>query len=164
MKEIKLGKSGLVALVDDEDYERVNKLKWRIYGSRKNNTRYASTSIKTENGTYKSVSMHRFILGITDKKIQVDHRFHNGLDNRKSKIRICNNDQNNYNKIVKEKLLTKYKGVTWLSDTNYKAVLTFNKKKYYLGGFKTEVAAAQAYDKKALELFGEFACLNFPIQ
>ena len=33
---------------------------------------------------------------------------------------------------------------------------------FFLGYFVDEVEAARAYDRKAVELFGEFARLNFP--
>jgi len=44
----------------------------------------------------------------------------------------------------------------------WEARISFNTKKIYLGSYKTKEEAARAYDKKAIELFGEFAQLNFP--
>jgi len=42
------------------------------------------------------------------------------------------------------------------------ASIEHNSKKVWLGRFKRAIDAARAYDKKAIELHGEFACLNFP--
>jgi len=58
---------------------------------------------------------------------------------------------------------SKYKGVRydkrrdkWIAEITYKG------KKHYLGAFEDEVEAAQAYDAKAAQLFGQYARLNFP--
>jgi hypothetical protein len=46
-------------------------------------TRLSNGKIKT-----KTIYMHRFILGIKDRKIRVDHYDHNPLNNRKTNLRI----------------------------------------------------------------------------
>jgi len=46
--------------------------------------------------------------------------------------------------------------------TRFTSVVRFNGKAHYQGCFKTAIEAAEAYDKKALELFGPTAILNFP--
>ena len=56
-----------------------------------------------------------------------------------------------------------YKGVFWRKDSNkWRTGIMFNGKAKHLGCFTDLVEAAQAYDKAALRLFGEFARLNFP--
>lgn len=44
------------------------------------------------------------------------------------------------------------------------ARIKFNKKNIYIESFENEVDAARAYDKKATELYGIYAKLNFPDQ
>ena len=40
--------------------------------------------------------------------------------------------------------------------------INFNNKKIYVSAHKTKEEAARAYDKKAIELHGEYAQLNYP--
>ena len=57
----------------------------------------------------------------------------------------------------KKNTTSKYKGVSITKSNTYQVHI--NRK--YIGVFKTQEEAAKAYDKKAKELFGEKAKLNF---
>lgn len=156
MKEIKLPK-GRVALVDDEDYERVNQFRWRA--TKEFNTLYAVRVIKVY-GRRTTLRMHRFILGLTDKKIQVDHRSGDGLNNQRSNLRIATNQQNGRNRVGVNKT-SQFKGVYFNKEKNkYTAQIKLNYKTRYIGHFPSEIEAARAYDIRAKELFGEFARPN----
>ena len=103
--------------------------------------------------------MHRLLMGVTDPKILVDHRDGNGLNNRRSNIRLAspmNNQQNRQYSWSSSGM----KGVQLLKSGAYMAGIRFHKKQIYLGYFKTLEDAARAYNAKAAELFGEFAYLN----
>jgi len=164
MKEIKLSQHGknknlnLVALVDDEDFEYINQWKW--FADKYKHGYYAgrndyTTSPKT------NISMHRQILGITDSKILVDHANHNGLNNQRYNIRVANKSQNAVNTYSQKNSTSKYLGVCWKErDRKWVAQITKDYKKIWIGYFEKEIDAAIAYNKKALELFGEFANLN----
>lgn len=153
MKQIKLSQ-GKVAIVDDDDYERVNAYKWFAHKNR--NTYYAETKIERKN-----IALHRLILGVTDQHI--DHINRNGLDNRKCNLRYATISQNNINSAKKKGCTSIYKGVYFHKDRGvWVSRARLHKGYYYLGSFQNEIEAAKAYDRKAIELFGEFACLNFP--
>ena len=55
-----------------------------------------------------------------------------------------------------------YKGVMWRKNRQkWISKINKNKNRYYLGHFDCPIEAAKAYDKKAIELYGEYANLNF---
>ena len=144
------------AIVDEEDYEWLCKCKW--YAQRVGKDYYARNRRKEG-----LVSMHRVILN-APKGLVVDHINHNTLDNRRKNLRLCTWAQNNQNRrpSKRKNKLSKYKGVSFYKKSKlYRALIWCNKKQYFLGYFKDETDAAKAYDKKARELFGEFAYLNF---
>ncbi len=108
--------------------------------------------------------MHREILGLRpgDGKI-TDHKNHNGLDNHESNIRLCTNQQNTQNKKPYVFSKSGYKGVYWYKKVRkWQVHIRVNGTLLHLGYFNKEEDAARTYDKKAKELFGEFACTNFP--
>jgi len=147
------------AIVDAEDYERLSRYKW--HASKKGRCWYAASQ-----RSKKRLTMHRVILN-APRGLVVDHINHNGLDNRRKNLRLCTVAQNNQNSRPHIRLnkLSKYKGVTFDKNRNlFNASIRQNKKGYFLGGFKEERDAAKAYDKKARELFGKFAYLNFPAE
>ena len=107
--------------------------------------------------------MHREILGITDPKINVDHLDGDGLNNQRSNLRVCTDSQNGANRGKQKNNKSGYKGVHWNKKTKkWAAQIQYHKKVLNLGYYSDIIEAAKAYDKKALELFGEFARLNFP--
>jgi len=157
MRKIKLTQ-GKVALVDNNMFDCLNKHKWHAYCHHRH--WYAIRSIRKANGKQTTQSMHRIIINIP-KGLQIDHQNHNGLDNRKSNLRICTNAQNQYNQKLRQGS-SKYKGVYLDKQREkWKAQIQLNNKQIHIGRFLDEIDAAKAYDKKAIELFGKFACLNF---
>lgn len=148
MKEIVLS-NGMVTLVDDDDFDRVNKTNW--YYHKQCGIAYNSKRDK----------LHRYVLGVNDPKVFVDHINHNKLDNRKENLRICSKQQNNSNKLKQDGKTSPYKGVhleaksaKWISQ------ITFNYENIFLGRYDSEIQAAIAYNNAAVKYFGEFALLN----
>lgn len=112
-------------LIDKEDYEKIKKYNWHLqFGKMKNYTVfYASASLKG----CKSMRMHRYIMNC-EENLVIDHINHNGLDNRKSNLRICTPHQNNLNKIP----LKEYSGIK--TEVYYRYVVTHRGE--YLGTYK----------------------------
>jgi len=152
---------GKFALVDPEDYEGLSKYNW--YAVRSPRGFYAVRTVITKKGrsVRKTVGMHRVILKAPQGKL-IDHINHNGLDNRKCNLRICTIQQNVWNmRKQRGNCASQYKGVTLRKDIGkWQARIICNGKSFSIGYFGDEKAAAAAYDKKAKELFREFAALN----
>lgn len=157
MKKIKLTQ-GKFALVDDEDFERVNKLKWYASFHPKRNV---FTSIRRIGN--KTIYMHQFIMNTISKghNYSIDHMDHDPLNNQKSNLRVCNNSENMRNRGRQKNNKSGAKGVCYVSERGkFKSYIKLNNKLMHLGYYNTLQEAALAYNKKALELFGEFAYLN----
>lgn len=158
MKEIKLTQ-GKVTIVDDADFEYLNQWKWYAAFDKSSNTFYAGRTIHGE--TNKSIRMHRVIMGIVDSCVLVDHINHNGLHNYRSNLRIATKGQNNANVRSHKGSTSKYLGVSWNRQINkWRVVVQKDGKQIRVGHFNTEDEAALCYNKKALEIHGDFANLN----
>lgn len=150
---------GYETIVDDEDYEELTKYKWHPLINPKSRTVYALRQEQSKN-----ILMHRHIMNkyyiIENQK--TDHEDHNGLNNQKENLRICTSSKNNQN-VMKtiNKTTSKHKGVYFAKHTNrFCARINLNNKQIFIGYFINEDDAGKAYNEKAKELFGEFACLN----
>jgi hypothetical protein len=160
MKIILLSKD-YAAQVDDADFERVRRYKWTAQEGR--NTVYGYHPFLLEDGTRKNISLHRFILGVTNSKIQVDHKDRNGLNCQRENLRTATHAQNMHNAKIHKNNSSGFRGVGKHPQANrWQARLCLHNKQIYLGLFKTAEAAARAYDAAARKLFGEFANCNFP--
>ena len=161
MKEILLTQ-GKVVLVDDEDYERLIKFKWRY--NKRDNCPQCAVRIPGTPRTKDILMTHE----ILQTDLWVDHKDGNRLNAQKSNLRLCTNSQNQQNKKkTKRKTSSKYKGVhfhclnkRWETNIEFKDIFG-QRACIFLGGFSVEEEAAKAYDKAARKYFGEFAALNF---
>jgi hypothetical protein len=112
------------------------------------------------------IYMHRLITGAGPKH-QVDHRNGNGLDNRRLNLRIATGTQNRANQgplRMRNGRASQYKGVYRDNRRDrWTASIQIDRQSHYLGRFANEEAAARAYDAAALEAWGQFARLNFPV-
>lgn len=146
-------------MVDDDDFEKLAAIKWTVL-KMKNNCYYAVKCIYVGNNKSTLLSMHRLIMNATDREIQVDHIDGNTLNNQKSNLRLCTGVQNRLNRGKTVQNTSGYKGVFRSGKTRWRAQIGWKGKKLFLGSFETKEEAAQMYNLKAVELFGEFANLN----
>ena len=164
-KMISLG-HGKYAIVDDEDFDSLNQFRW--YLKQRERVAYAQRGLYPESTT--TAMMHREIMNAPNEML-VDHINHDGLDNRRVNLRLCNFGQSSRNvRRHKSKSTSRYKGVYYRSTSAqarackkrrlWAAAICFDWNQIYIGCFHTEVEAARAYNEKAKELFGAFAYLN----
>jgi hypothetical protein len=141
--------AGKMAVIDLKDADRVLKHKWHFSGHG-----YAATGIDG-----KRVYLHRLIVNARAGQL-VDHKNHDGLDNRRCNLRIASKVQNSQNRLL-VRGSSKFKGVC-LNKRKRKwiAGIRVNTKSYHLGYFKNEEDAAIAYNVAAQLFFNEFASLN----
>lgn len=161
MVEIPLSQ-GKVALIDDEDAERVLAYKWTLGAAhnRKGRTVYYARRSVWSKTKQRTVLLHRFIMNAPDG-VQVDHCNLDGLDNRRANLRLATNAQNHCN-IPSQPERLGLRGVERLRrNAGYGARIKVNGELVRIGPFKTAEDAARAYDMMAKHYHGEFATLNF---
>ena len=151
VRRIRVG-DNLFATVDARDYKRLNQYKWYACGHGR--TVYAVASIGG-----KMVLMHRMIMR-PRKGYVVHHIDGNGLNNRRCNLRECTAAQNRVSRRPRRPD-SGYVGVQH-AGKKWAAGITYRGQYYYLGVYDDPVAAAKARDRKAYELHGDRAYLNFP--
>lgn len=153
---------GKYAVIDASDWPLVATKGWHAR-PRSHGKWYASANIWRLGKSPYCLYLHRLIVA-APPGMEVDHRNNDGLNNRRSNLRICTTQQNRESKhIVLSR--TGFKGVVFDSrmvNRPLSAVITMNRKPIRLGRFTDPVVAARAYDDAARKLFGEFAKTNFP--
>lgn len=144
---------GKVALVDDNDYEKLNQHKW--YAHKASNFYYAVRMVNTTGGGRKHVGMHTEIIGIKTGYM-IDHRDGNTLNNQRFNLRHVTNRQNQQNRHTPK--ASKYPGVTFRTGRKkikWRARITVDKKVTHLGYFDSEIEAFKAYQIALREMVGD---------
>ena len=155
MKKIKLTQNKY-ALVDDNDFEELNKFKW--HALKDENTFYTGRKIWDKNTKkQKMITMHRVIMK-TPKGKETDHIDRNALNNQRSNLRIVTHSQNQMNKGMGKNNTSGFKGVSWDKNSKkWQANIKENNKRLYLGLFETKEEAYKAYVEACKKYHRDFA-------
>lgn len=145
---------GQTAVVDLVDWPAVSQYRW--FTDRSRRTFYAKRWVGK--GKNKAVGIHNLISG----ELLIDHRDGDGLNNRRSNLRLSSVGQNNMNSRVRLDNKIGFRGVTLFRDGRFRARISIGGQQKFLGYYEQPEQAAHAYDTAAKELHGEFARLNFP--
>lgn len=159
------------AKISPQDAELIIRHRWTVQSSVKaiyfaksqkreqRYTHYAHARTQRD-GKLVRVSMHRLIMNPPDG-VFVDHINGDGLDNRRENLRLVTRQQNMANSRKRHVGQSKYKGVSQARNSpRWRACIVVNKKQIHIGTFDDELDAARAYDRKAVELYGEHAFTN----
>lgn len=111
----------------------------------------------SKNGNSFSKKIHRLVADafleekISKQRMVVDHRDNNPLNNRADNLQRITQRENSTRKQVG--CSSKYIGVSWNKNTmKWKSQILFNKKPVFLGYFKNEIDAHNAYQNKLKEI------------
>lgn len=164
MKTIQLTR-GREALVDDDDFEWLSSFNW--YAAVSGKTFYARRSIQLSNGR-QTLHMHREVMqraGHDLTGMDVDHREHDGLDNRKSMLRVVTKSQNLANQRGPQSGNTSgFLGVYFHKGTRrWIARIRVNGEQLYLGSFDKPIEAARAHDAYIIKHGLMFHTLSIPV-
>ncbi|MCX6035003.1 MAG: Fis family transcriptional regulator [Chloroflexi bacterium] len=151
---------GMVALVDDDLYEQIAAIgKWRANRSHRARTWYARNR---KHGLMHKV-VYRLATGMSPQCL--DHRDRNGLNNQVTNLRPATGTLNNANTGVTSRNRSGFRGVSFFRrDGTWRASIRHNGEwrhlGYYPGTEAGKIEAARAYNRAAIEHFGDFAVLN----
>lgn len=151
---IHLGNGGFT-LVDSDLLPELSKSNWG-----RDSDGYVFRSVGGA-GKQKKIKLHR-VVNSTPDGVFTDHINGCRHDNRRSNLRNANFVTNGANRRVNSSAKSsRFKGVSWnKKQQKWRASIKFNKVGYHLGSFDSENEAATAYNRAAIEKFGEFAWLN----
>lgn len=149
MKQILLTQ-GYFALVDDEDFDRINQHKWYY------NHGYAVRKPSQLNGKRKGqIWMHREIMPPPKNKC-IDHISGDMLNNQKHNLRICTLAQNQWNSKVQKNSSTGIKNVSWYTQVQaYRVFMRVDGKLKCFGMFK-DIKDAEEKANEVRKIRGEY--------
>jgi hypothetical protein len=152
MKALPLLRGG-EALVDDEDWVRLRHHRWRT-----DRGAVVCPNVGGKHGT-----LHRCVLGLTPRAGIVVFGDGDFTNCQKGNLQVVTQGEHQLTKAISPKSTSQYRGVSLdLERPKVRWTATIGKdwKSYTVGHFATEWEAAEAYNAKAVELYGSKANLN----
>lgn len=147
------------AIIDADCLSIVDGYPWTLWRG-DDGGRYVRYSIRNRDGSHTLVAMHRLILGVNSTSVVVDHKNHNGLDNRRCNLRVANYSLNSANARFKSGT-SGFRGVKFSKRSGrWSARIKVDGREHFLGEFASVEDAAAAYNIAASAVWGEFALLN----
>ncbi len=141
---------GTEFIIDAEDMETVSQHYWHY---KKGKGYIISAQRQT-----RKLQLHRFLLGLADESVIVDHANRNRLDCRKENLRIVTPQQNSMNSSLPRSNASGFIGVSFVtSKRRYRAQIGLGNRDIFLGSSKDPVICAQMYNIAAGLLFREYA-------
>ena len=159
MKEIQLTR-GETAIVDDGDFESLNKHKWSVQEG-KYSLYAARREVIEGRSTY--IAMHREIMGLSYGDVRlIDHINLNGLDNRRSNLRIADKSLNARNGRLRVNNKSGYRGVSWSKRSGkWRAQISVSGHHREIGLYSSLEEAGIAYKQSCKKYLGNDLVLNF---
>jgi hypothetical protein len=150
---------GKFAVIDAEDADIILAHKWF---ADQDGYKWYAVRTSRQGGTQTRVAMHRVILD-TPPGFHTDHIDGDGLNNRRSNLRIATPSQNVVNSGLRTTNRSGFIGVHWNRNSRkWLAGVRVEGKIVHCGGYSDPEEAARARDAAARHAYGEFARLNFP--
>lgn len=144
-------------LINLFDYDALDgELLWVATGAKAGSKHHSGyVSVQINNRRYQA---HRIIwamhYGRVPENKLIDHIDGDRANNRMSNLRLVSDSENQYNRTANKG--REFKGV-YPYKRQWKAEITANKRRVYLGLFSTPELASEAYKKAATELHGKHA-------
>lgn len=148
--------NGGVTVLDYDDWRRLGHVAWYRIRKATSKTVYAAGYLHGR----PAIALHRAVLDAPSGH-QVDHIDRNGLNNRRSNLRLCDHRQNQANTGAHRDSKSGVRGVSWNKRLGkWQAFAKVGGRNRYLGSFDTTEAAATAYDQATRDMHGAFAFQN----
>ena len=156
--------SGHTALIDEADVDRCFGIGWVLKPA--GNGSRCRLYVQGRVDGVRRMSLHRFLLQPPDD-VDIDHINGDGLDNRRSNLRLCTTSENAHNRHAPPRSMSGFLGVH--PDRNrttgvrmWRAMMRYQGHRLSLGIYETPEDAARARDYAAGRLMGQFAVFNLP--